>query len=63
MKCATATPAVGEIIAFLSSVMTLRSGDLIACGAHEAAIVDALPGSRARLQLPGSGSLRVEVAA
>lgn len=58
-----AAPAVGEIIAFLSSVMTLRSGDLIACGAHEAAIVDALPGSRARLQLPGSGSLRVEVAA
>jgi 2-keto-4-pentenoate hydratase/2-oxohepta-3-ene-1,7-dioic acid hydratase in catechol pathway len=56
-------PAVGEIMAFLSSVMTLRSGDLIACGAHEAAIVDATPGSRARLQLPGSGTLRVEVAA
>jgi 2-keto-4-pentenoate hydratase/2-oxohepta-3-ene-1,7-dioic acid hydratase in catechol pathway len=58
-----AAPALGEIIAFLSSVMTLRSGDLIACGAHEAAIVDAVPGSRAQLQLSGSGSLRVKVAA
>jgi 2-keto-4-pentenoate hydratase/2-oxohepta-3-ene-1,7-dioic acid hydratase in catechol pathway len=56
-------PALGEIIAFLSSVMTLRSGDLIACGAHEAAVVDAMPGSHVRMELPGSGSLSVEVAA
>ncbi|MFZ0384164.1 MAG: fumarylacetoacetate hydrolase family protein [Solirubrobacteraceae bacterium] len=56
-------PAVGEIMAFLSSVMTLRSGDLIACGAHQAAVVDAMPGSRVRMDVPGSGSLSVEVAA
>jgi 2-keto-4-pentenoate hydratase/2-oxohepta-3-ene-1,7-dioic acid hydratase in catechol pathway len=55
------TPSLGEIIAFLSSVMTLRSGDLIACGAHEAASIDALPGSRVRMELPGSGALSVEV--
>jgi 2-keto-4-pentenoate hydratase/2-oxohepta-3-ene-1,7-dioic acid hydratase in catechol pathway len=56
-------PSLGEIIAFLSSVMTLRSGDLIACGAHQAAVLAAAPGSRAQLQLPGCGSLRVEVTA
>jgi 2-keto-4-pentenoate hydratase/2-oxohepta-3-ene-1,7-dioic acid hydratase in catechol pathway len=56
-------PPLGEIIAFLSSVMTLRSGDLIACGAHEAAVIAAAPGSRAQLRLPGCGSLQVEAAA
>lgn len=56
-------PPLGEIIAFISSVMTLRSGDLIACGAHEAAVLAATPGSRAELHLPGCGSLRVKAAA
>ena len=56
-------PPLGEIIAFLSSVMTLRSGDLIACGAHEAAVIAAAPGSRAQLRLPGCGSLQVEATA
>jgi 2-keto-4-pentenoate hydratase/2-oxohepta-3-ene-1,7-dioic acid hydratase in catechol pathway len=56
-------PPLGEIIAFLSSVMTLRSGDLIACGAHEAAVIAAAPGSRAQLDLCGCGSLQVKAAA
>jgi 2-keto-4-pentenoate hydratase/2-oxohepta-3-ene-1,7-dioic acid hydratase in catechol pathway len=56
-------PALSEIIAFLSSVMTLRSGDLIACGAHEAAVIDAVPGSHVRMDVPGTGSLSVQVAA
>jgi 2-keto-4-pentenoate hydratase/2-oxohepta-3-ene-1,7-dioic acid hydratase in catechol pathway len=56
-------PPLGKIIAFLSSVMTLRSGDLIACGAHEDAVIAAAPGGRAQLRLPGCGSLQVEAAA
>jgi 2-keto-4-pentenoate hydratase/2-oxohepta-3-ene-1,7-dioic acid hydratase in catechol pathway len=53
-------PSLGEIIAFISSVMTLHTGDLIACGAHAAAVLAAAPGSRAQLHFPGCGSLVVE---
>ena len=56
-------PALPEIIAFLSSVMTLRSGDLIACGAHEAATAAARAGSAVELTLPAIGSLAIRVAA
>jgi 2-keto-4-pentenoate hydratase/2-oxohepta-3-ene-1,7-dioic acid hydratase in catechol pathway len=55
-------PALAEIIAFLSSVMTLRTGDLIACGAHEAAVATASPGTDVTLTLPAIGSLAVRVA-
>lgn len=53
-------PPLGEIIAFISSVMTLRTGDLIACGAHKAAVLTAAPGSRAQLRVPDCGSLVIE---
>jgi 2-keto-4-pentenoate hydratase/2-oxohepta-3-ene-1,7-dioic acid hydratase in catechol pathway len=53
-------PPLGEIIAFISSVMTLHTGDLIACGAHASAVLAAAPGSRAHLHFPGCGSLVVE---
>lgn len=56
-------PALPEIIAFLSSVMTLRTGDLIACGAHEAATAATTAGSAVELALPAIGSLAVQVAA
>jgi 2-keto-4-pentenoate hydratase/2-oxohepta-3-ene-1,7-dioic acid hydratase in catechol pathway len=56
-------PALPEIIAFLSSVMTLRTGDLIACGAHEAATAPASAGSAVELTIPTIGSLAVQVAA
>jgi 2-keto-4-pentenoate hydratase/2-oxohepta-3-ene-1,7-dioic acid hydratase in catechol pathway len=56
-------PALHRIIAFLSSVMTLRTGDLIACGAHQDAVAPAPPGARAQLDLPPSGQLAVEAAA
>lgn len=55
-------PALPQIIAFLSSVMTLRTGDLIACGAHEAAVATASAGSDVTLTLPELGSLAVRVA-
>jgi 2-keto-4-pentenoate hydratase/2-oxohepta-3-ene-1,7-dioic acid hydratase in catechol pathway len=56
-------PALPEIIAFLSSVMTLRTGDLIACGAHEAAVAEASAGSDVELTLPPIGSLTVRMTA
>ena len=56
-------PPFGEIIAFLSSVMTLHTGDLVACGGHERTVLAACAGSRVRLDLPLSGSLVVEAAA
>jgi 2-keto-4-pentenoate hydratase/2-oxohepta-3-ene-1,7-dioic acid hydratase in catechol pathway len=56
-------PALPEIIAFLSTVMTLRTGDLIACGAHESAVVAASAGSKVELTLPAIGSLALRVAA
>ncbi len=56
-------PPVGAIISFLSTVMTLRTGDLIACGAHDAAVVPASAGSRIELDVPAGGRLVVEAAA
>jgi 2-keto-4-pentenoate hydratase/2-oxohepta-3-ene-1,7-dioic acid hydratase in catechol pathway len=56
-------PSLPEIVEFLSSVMTLHTGDLIACGGHEAAVATALPDSRAELNLPGIGALAVETRA
>jgi 2-keto-4-pentenoate hydratase/2-oxohepta-3-ene-1,7-dioic acid hydratase in catechol pathway len=56
-------PALPEIISFISSVMTLRTGDLIACGAHEAATAAAIAGSEVALTLPVIGSLAIRVAA
>jgi 2-keto-4-pentenoate hydratase/2-oxohepta-3-ene-1,7-dioic acid hydratase in catechol pathway len=57
------TPPVGDIVSFLSSVMTLRTGDLIACGAHDAGVVPASAGSSVQLDVPGGGRLVVEAAA
>ena len=55
-------PSLPGLIAFLSSVMTLRTGDVIACGAHDdAVLMPAVPGSRVELTAPGIGSLAVEV--
>jgi 2-keto-4-pentenoate hydratase/2-oxohepta-3-ene-1,7-dioic acid hydratase in catechol pathway len=57
-------PPVAEIVAFLSSVMTLRTGDVIACGAHDAAVLPAAPGHRVELDLGAvGGPLVVEAAA
>jgi len=56
-------PALPQIIAFLSSVMTLRTGDLIACGAHEASVATASADTDVTLTLPVIGSLDVRVAA
>ena len=57
-------PSIPGLIAFLSSVMTLRTGDVIACGAHsDAVVIPAVPGSRVELAAPGIGSLAVEVQA
>ena len=56
-------PPIEGIVSFLSSVMTLRTGDLIACGAHDAAVVPASAGSRVELDVPGGGQLIVEAAA
>jgi 2-keto-4-pentenoate hydratase/2-oxohepta-3-ene-1,7-dioic acid hydratase in catechol pathway len=56
-------PPVGSIVSFLSTVMTLRTGDLIACGAHDAAVVPASAGSRIELDVPAGGRLVVEAAA
>jgi 2-keto-4-pentenoate hydratase/2-oxohepta-3-ene-1,7-dioic acid hydratase in catechol pathway len=56
-------PPLPEIITFLASVMTLRTGDLIACGAHEAATAAAMAGSAVEVKLPAIGSLAVRVAA
>jgi hypothetical protein len=43
--------------------MTLRTGGLIACGAHDAAVVPASAGSSVQLDVPGGGRLVVEAAA
>jgi 2-keto-4-pentenoate hydratase/2-oxohepta-3-ene-1,7-dioic acid hydratase in catechol pathway len=56
-------PAVARIVAFLSGVMTLRSGVLIACGAHEDAVVPVPSGARAELDVAPSGRLAVEASA
>jgi 2-keto-4-pentenoate hydratase/2-oxohepta-3-ene-1,7-dioic acid hydratase in catechol pathway len=56
-------PPVGSIVSFLSSVMTLRTGDLIACGTHDAAVIPASAGSRVELDVPASGRLVVEATA
>jgi 2-keto-4-pentenoate hydratase/2-oxohepta-3-ene-1,7-dioic acid hydratase in catechol pathway len=56
-------PALPELIEFLSSVMTLHTGDVIACGAHAAAVTPAVAGSRAELTVPEIGDLVVEVSA
>lgn len=56
-------PSLPELVEFLSSVMTLHSGDIIACGAHEAAVANANPGSRVELDIPAIGSLSVETMA
>ena len=53
-------PPVGDIVSFLSTVMTLRTGDLIALGAHDAAVVPASAGSSVELDVPGGGRLVVE---
>jgi 2-keto-4-pentenoate hydratase/2-oxohepta-3-ene-1,7-dioic acid hydratase in catechol pathway len=55
------SPPLPELIEFLSSVMTLHTGDLIACGAHASAVTPASSDSRVRLTLPAIGSLTVEV--
>jgi 2-keto-4-pentenoate hydratase/2-oxohepta-3-ene-1,7-dioic acid hydratase in catechol pathway len=54
-------PALAQIIAFLSSVMTLHSGDVIACGAHRAAVVGASAQGGVELELPSIGTLSVAV--
>ncbi len=56
-------PALPEIVSFLTGVMTLRTGDLIACGAHQAAVAEAAAGDEVTLRLPAIGSLAVKVAA
>jgi 2-keto-4-pentenoate hydratase/2-oxohepta-3-ene-1,7-dioic acid hydratase in catechol pathway len=56
-------PPFEGIISFLSTVMTLRTGDLIACGAHDAAVIPASAGSRIELDVPAGGRLVVEAAA
>lgn len=56
-------PDIGAIVAFLTSVMTLRSGDLIALGAHEATVTAAQPGDRVTVSVPEIGSLVSRVAA
>jgi 2-keto-4-pentenoate hydratase/2-oxohepta-3-ene-1,7-dioic acid hydratase in catechol pathway len=53
-------PPIGSIVSFLSSVMTLRTGDLIALRAHDAAVVPASAGSSVELDVPGGGRLVVE---
>ena len=55
-------PPVADIVSFLSGVMTLRTGDLIALGAHDAAVVPASAGS-VELDVPGGGRLVVEATA
>jgi len=54
------SPSLPELVEFLSSVMTLHTGDLIACGAHDAAVTPAVAGSRAELTMPEIGTLSVE---
>jgi hypothetical protein len=54
-------PSLPELVEFLSSVMTLHTGDLIACGAHETTVMPAVAGSRAELTMPEIGTLSVEV--
>lgn len=56
-------PPVGDIVSFLSGVLTLRTGDLIALGAHDAAVVPASAGSSVELDVPDGGRLAVEAAA
>ena len=56
-------PPLPELVEFLTGVMTLHTGDVIACGAHEDALARAIPGSRAELTVPGVGTLAVEVGA
>ena len=56
-------PALPHIMAFLSSVMTLRTGDLIACGTHDSAVARAFADSEVTLTLPAIGSLAVTVTA
>jgi 2-keto-4-pentenoate hydratase/2-oxohepta-3-ene-1,7-dioic acid hydratase in catechol pathway len=56
-------PPLPELIEFLSTVMTLHTGDLIACGAHESTVTTASSNSHAEVTLPGVGSLAVEVMA
>jgi len=55
-------PPVADIVSFLSGVMTLRTGDLIALGAHDAAVVPVSAGS-VELDVPGGGRLVVEATA
>jgi 2-keto-4-pentenoate hydratase/2-oxohepta-3-ene-1,7-dioic acid hydratase in catechol pathway len=56
-------PPVGAIVSFLSSVMTLRTGDVIACGAHDAAVIPASAATRVELDVPVGGRLVVETPA
>ena len=55
------SPSLPELVEFLSSVMTLHTGDVIACGAHQDALTPAVPGSRVELTVPEIGALAVEV--
>lgn len=55
------SPSLPDLIEFLSSVMTLHTGDVIACGAHQDALTPAVPGSRVELTVPEIGALAVEV--
>ena len=41
--------------------MTLHTGDVIACGAHEEALTQAVASSRVELTLPAIGALAIEV--
>jgi 2-keto-4-pentenoate hydratase/2-oxohepta-3-ene-1,7-dioic acid hydratase in catechol pathway len=56
-------PRLPELIEFVSSVMTLKSGDVIACGAHDATVVPVQPGGSAEVEIPEIGLLQVEVGA
>lgn len=55
------SPWLPELVEFLSSVMTLHTGDVIACGAHEEALTPAVASSRVELTLPAIGALAIEV--
>lgn len=55
------SPSLPELVEFLSSVMTLHTGDVIACGAHQEALTPAIAGSSVELTMPAIGALAIEV--
>lgn len=56
-------PALGKMIAFLTSVMTFHAGDVITLGAHEDTLVAAAPGDTVTASLQDVGALSMQVAA